>query len=140
MKLRHTASFALMIATLAMSGCQKGCQGPGQSEGPLPIVKRYRSTFYLMAPPHATRNGQTLVGTDLKAPFSRWQKKSMYTTAEDCEQAKAADVRDGHRILNEAPKDPSNSVRTAENARWASGYEMANEQCVGENDPRLKKN
>ena len=128
MKHHGGAVLALIMATVVMPGCQKGCQAPTSAP----------SACYLLAPPHAVRKSQTVAGIDPTAPFSEWQKKSMFTRQQDCEQARSGDLRDGRKLLRDAPRRAFALAHTSTTERWSSGYQMINEECVGDNDSRLK--
>jgi hypothetical protein len=132
MTLRHAAA----LAVIAISACN--------SSSPKSV------SCYLMTPPSMIdANGMPLVGPDVKAPLSRWQKGEQedqtthrrfeaFESRLACEDYRAKLVANARDQLSSVPRNIESQPSLTRYVRWAFMLAAVNAQCVASDDPRLK--
>jgi hypothetical protein len=112
MKFRQAA--ALTLAAFCMIGCPR----------------RTSVGWYLMTPPPERVSGHGW-GADTFAPFSKWNLRASYGTAEQCSQARNFVMQKGITMTETPDRESKENI---------IGQQYAEAKCIATDDPRLKGN
>jgi hypothetical protein len=130
-KLRHAAA----LAVIAISACN--------SSSPKSV-----SNYLMTPPPMVDANGTPLVGPDVKAPLSRWQKGEQedqrtgrrfdaFESRAACEEYREKLVAGARDQLSSVPRNIESQPSLTRYVRWAYMLAAVNARCVATDDPRL---
>jgi hypothetical protein len=130
MNARHTAVLAIVLCAFACS--HKSPVG-----------------WYLMTPPQATdANGVPLVGPDIRAPLSHWQKTRLgkpgkqfeaFDSERACEEYRRNEITDARTKVEGAPEGIESKPAETAYVRWIYFLGALHDECVAADDPRLSK-
>lgn len=132
MELRHAA----VLAVIAISACN--------SSSPKAV-----GCYLMTPPPLVDASGTPLVGPDVKAPLSRWQKGEQedqttgrrfdaFESRAACEDYRGKLISDARDQLSSVPRNIESQPSLTRFVRWTYMLAAINAQCIATDDPRLK--